>query len=93
MSMKEIAKDQEAPLYGFHWSAGLGQPAAMLWLDGRCIIAGIGTRAESYFIRRGAIPVGTLRFGRDPVEGTVHRASLTLVSGSTLTCTAEPSDN
>jgi hypothetical protein len=84
MSMKEIAKDQKTPLYGFHWSAGIGQPAVVLWLDGRCIIAGAGTRAEQYLADRGAIPVGMLHFGRDPAEGTVPRATVTPVSASRL---------
>ena len=88
MSMKEIAKDQETPLYGFHWSAGIGQPAGLFWLDGRCILAGLGTRAEAYLVARGAVPVGTLHFSRDPAEGTVPRAHVTPVAATHLAATA-----
>jgi hypothetical protein len=69
MSTKHtIARDQDSPLFGFHWCAGIGEPAGLFWLDGRCIIAGLGTRAEDWLLGLGAIPVGTLRFDADPAD-------------------------
>ena len=51
------------------WSRGSDQPAGIFWLEGRCVMAGHGTAAESGFLEAGAIPVATLAFEPDPREG------------------------
>jgi hypothetical protein len=89
MSIREIAKDQETPLFGYDWSAGIGQPAGLFWLEGRCIVAGLDTRAEAYLITRGAVPVGRLHFGRDPAEGTVPRAHVAPVAAARLAAASD----
>jgi hypothetical protein len=89
MSIREIAKDQETPLFGYDWSAGIGQPAGLFWLEGRCIVAGLGTRAEAYLTTRGAVPVGRLHFGRDPLEGRVPGARVTPVVASRVADAAD----
>lgn len=50
------------------WSAGVGCPAGIYWLAGRCTIVGHGTAAEAVVRVRGGILVGTLRFGPGPYE-------------------------
>jgi hypothetical protein len=71
--MKEwLDRDQENPLYTSHWSAGVGLPAGMFWFDGRCVIAGYGTRAEAWLLDRGAVMLATLRFDAEPAESRRH---------------------
>lgn len=55
-----------------NWTAGVGQPAGIFWLGGRCVMAAHESAAEERLLGLGAVLVGTLRFGADPVE-TVHR--------------------
>lgn len=55
-----------------NWTAGVGQPAGIFWLGGRCVMAAHDTAAEQRLLELGAILVGTLRFDADPLE-TVHR--------------------
>lgn len=60
--------EYEYPIRGLNWTAGVGQPAGMYWLDGRTLIAGHGSLAEDYLLAMGAIHIGTLRFDADPLE-------------------------
>lgn len=55
-----------------NWTAGVGQPAGIFWLAGRCVMAAHESAAEDRLLGMGAVLVGTLRFDGDPVE-TVHR--------------------
>ncbi len=50
------------------WSAGIGRPAGIYWVTGRCVIVGYGTAAEAEIRSRGGVLVGTLRFGPSPYE-------------------------
>lgn len=63
-----------------NWTAGVGQPAGIFWLGGRCVMAAHESAAEERLLDLGAVLVGTLRFDGDPVEtvhsrGTVERMS------------------
>jgi hypothetical protein len=62
----------EFPVEWRDWCTGAGQPASLLWLEGRTWLAGIGTRAEQALLASGAVPIGLLRFDPDPRE-RVHR--------------------
>ena len=62
----------EYPIRGLNWTAGVGQPAGIYWLEGASIIAGHGSDAEAHLIGAGAILVATLRFDPDPLE-KIHR--------------------
>jgi hypothetical protein len=67
------AKKYEAPKYehpidDINWTAGVGKPAGVYWLDGRSVIAAHDSAAESALLERGAILIATLRFDRDPLE-------------------------
>ena len=64
-----IVSDEQNPIFAVHWTAGLGRPATMFWLEGQVLLAGIGTRAEAWLLDRGAIEVGMLRFGGTGAEG------------------------
>jgi hypothetical protein len=55
-----------------NWTAGVGRPAGIFWLGGRCVMAAHDTAAEERLLELGAVLIGTLRFDADPVE-TVHR--------------------
>jgi hypothetical protein len=71
------AKKYEAPKYehpidDINWTAGVGQPAGVYWLDGRSVIAAHDSAAESALLQRGAILIATLRFDRDPLESRYH---------------------
>jgi hypothetical protein len=75
----------EKPKYEFpidwrDWCTGAGQPASILWLAGRSWLTGIGSPAEQALLASGAVPVGTLRFDRDPVEGVLPNATVDRVS-------------
>lgn len=56
-----------------NWTAGVGRPAGIFWLGGRCVMAAHETAAEEHLLGLGAVLIGTLRFDADPVE-TVHRS-------------------
>jgi hypothetical protein len=56
-----------------NWTAGVGRPAGIFWLDGRCVMATHGSAAEERLLDLGAVPVATLRYDPDPVE-RVHRS-------------------
>lgn len=64
-----IVTDEQNPIFAWHWTAGIGQPATMFWFEGEVLLAGIGTRAEAWLLDRGAIEVGMLRFGGPGAEG------------------------
>lgn len=55
-----------------NWTAGVGRPAGVYWLDGRTVIAAHQSPAEENLVGRGAVLVATLRFDADPRE-RVHR--------------------
>lgn len=55
-----------------NWTAGVGRPAGIFWLGGRCVMATHESAAEERLFELGAVLVGTLRFDADPRE-TVHR--------------------
>ncbi|HEX2168536.1 MAG TPA: hypothetical protein VHG09_14975 [Longimicrobiales bacterium] len=55
-----------------NWTAGVGHPAGIFWLAGRCVMAAHESAAEERLLELGAVLVGTLRFDADPLE-TVHR--------------------
>jgi hypothetical protein len=55
-----------------NWTAGVGQPAGIFWLGGRCVMAAHDSAAEQRLLDLGAILVATLRFDADPLE-RVHR--------------------
>ncbi|CAN5764378.1 hypothetical protein BH23GEM10_BH23GEM10_04260 [soil metagenome] len=61
------------PIDDINWTAGVGQPAGMYWLDGRTAIAAHDSPAEARLVDAGAVLVATLRFDPDPVE-RVHRS-------------------
>lgn len=58
-----------------NWTAGVGQPAGIFWLGGRCVMAAHDSAAEERLLDLGAVLVGTLRFDADPLE-TVHRRGM-----------------
>lgn len=60
--------DYEYPVEGVAWTAGVGRPAGIYWLDDRCIIAGHGSPAESWLLERRALLIATLRFEAEPYE-------------------------
>ncbi|MBR9989004.1 MAG: hypothetical protein KFH98_04565 [Gemmatimonadetes bacterium] len=55
-----------------NWTAGVGRPAGIFWLGGRCVMAAHETAAEDRLLELGAVLVGTLRFDADPLE-SMHR--------------------
>jgi hypothetical protein len=69
---KYEASKYEYPIDDINWTAGVGRPAGVYWLDGRSIIAAHDSEAESVLIQRGAILIATLRFDRDPLESLHH---------------------
>jgi hypothetical protein len=74
-SKKYEAPKYEHPVYDIDWTAGVGQPAGMYWVDGRILMAAHDSAAEDALLRIGAVLVATLRFDADPVE-TVHRSGV-----------------
>jgi hypothetical protein len=56
-----------------NWTAGVGRPAGIFWLDGRCVMATHDSPAEDRLLDRGALLIATLRYDADPLE-TVHRS-------------------
>lgn len=75
--MKSESRTPEDPGFEYYqddinWTAGVGRPAGIFWLGGRCVMAAHDTAAEDRLLQLGAVLVGTLRFDADPLE-TVHR--------------------
>jgi hypothetical protein len=62
----------EHPVDDINWTAGVGQPAGMYWLDGRVVMAAHESVAEQRLLLRGALLVATLRFDPDPLERVLH---------------------
>ena len=77
---KYEAPKYEHPVDDINWTAGVGQPAGVYWLDGRSVIAAHDSAAESALVDRGAILIATLRFGRDPLETRHHGGIVELLS-------------
>jgi hypothetical protein len=77
---KYEAAKYEHPVDDINWTAGVGCPAGVYWLDGRSVIAAHESEAESALLERGAILVATLRFDRDPLESLHHGRTVERVS-------------
>ena len=71
-SKKYEAPQYEYPIHDINWTAGVGRPAGVYWLDGRTTIAAHDSVAESVLLEQGAILIATLLFERDPLESR-HR--------------------
>jgi hypothetical protein len=80
-------KEYEAPKYehpvdDINWTAGVGQPAGVYWLDGEIRMAAHESAAERYLLRRGAILAATLRFDRDPLDGVYRGGAVGRVASA-----------
>jgi hypothetical protein len=62
------APKYEHPVDEINWTAGVGRPAGVYWLDGRSLIAAHESQAEERLLERGAVLVATLRFDADPLD-------------------------
>ena len=63
MSDKRYEKPKyEYPIHGINWTAGIGRPTGIYWLDGDSVFAVHGSRAEERVLELGGILVATLRF-------------------------------
>jgi hypothetical protein len=61
-----------------NWTAGVGRPAGVYWLDGRSIIVAHESPGEARLLAAGAVLVATLLFERDQRESSaVGRAVVT----------------
>lgn len=76
----------EYPIHGLNWTAGVGQPAGIYWLNGQSVIAGHGSDAEKYLLSQGAVLIGTLRFTPDPLERSHRGRSVAKVSAVSFVC-------
>ncbi len=70
-SKKYESPQYEYPIDDINWTAGVGKPAGVYWLEGRSVIAAHDSAAEDALLERGAILIAPLRFARDPLE-SVH---------------------
>ena len=68
--MKHERVDLLDPKYDVDRANLPGRPAGIYWLDGACVLACHGSRAEQRLLDRGAIHVATLRFRPDLREGS-----------------------
>jgi hypothetical protein len=59
-----------------NWTAGVGQPAGVYWLEGRSVVAGHGSAGEAKLLAAGAVLIATLLFERDPLECGVRGRSV-----------------
>jgi hypothetical protein len=86
--MKAERERHDGTEYEHHeinWTTGVGRPAGVYWIDGRCVIVAHETPGEERLLALGAVLVATLRFDADPLE-TVHRhGSVDRVPASALT--------
>lgn len=69
---KREKPEYEYPIDGLNWTAGLGRPAGIYWLNGESVIAAHHSPAEAYLLAMGGILIATLRFDPDPTEKS-HR--------------------
>ena len=75
----------EYPIHGINWTAGIGRPTGIYWLDGDSVFAVHGSRAEERVLELGGILIATLRFDRDPYgEGRRARAHVVRVAAEAL---------
>jgi hypothetical protein len=82
-------KKQDGFEYEHHeinWTAGVGRPAGVYWLDGRSVIVAHESPGEERLLSEGAVLVATLRFDRDPLDAshagrTVERVAARRISG------------
>lgn len=82
--MKSDSRKAERPGFeqyedDIHWTGGVGRPAGIFWLDGRCVMATHGSAAEDRLLERGALPVATLRYDPDPRERVQRDATVARV--------------
>jgi hypothetical protein len=77
---KYEAPKYEHPVDDINWTAGVGRPAGVYWLDGRSVIATHDSAAESVLLDQGAILIATLRFDRDPLESQHHGCTVERIS-------------
>jgi hypothetical protein len=59
-----------------NWTAGVGRPAGVYWLDGRSVIVAHESPGEERLLAEGAVLIATLRFDRDPLESSHRRRSV-----------------
>ena len=79
--MKSDSTRHEDQVVSFAWTGGCGGGAGVFLLEGRCHVAAHRSHAERQLVERGALLVATLRFDRDPAEGShPERAVRTLPS-------------
>ena len=57
------------PIPGTAWSQGVGQPAGVFYLDGRCHFATHDSPAAERLLEQGALLIGRVRFDAEPSEG------------------------
>jgi len=75
----------EYPIHGINWTAGIGRPTGIYWLDGDSVFAVHGSRAEERVLELGGILIATLRFDRDPCgEGYRARGSVVRAAAESL---------
>jgi hypothetical protein len=77
---KYEAPKYEHPIDDINWTAAVGRPAGVYWLNGRSVIAAHDSAAELALLGRGAIPIATLRFDRDPLESVHYGRTVELVT-------------
>lgn len=93
-----LERDYEKPKYeqpvdDINWTAGVGQPAGMYWLDGRVVMAAHGSPAEARLLDTGAALVATLRFDADPLERVHRTGHVTRVAAARAARLLEPALN
>ena len=88
MADKKYEKPKyEYPIHGINWTAGIGRPTGIYWLDGDSVFAVHGSRAEERVLELGGILIATLRFdsrvfsdGRRTGESVVPVSAEALIS-------------
>ena len=63
MADKKYEKPKyEYPIHGINWTAGIGRPTGIYWLDGDSVFAVHGSAAEERVLELGGVLIATLRF-------------------------------
>ena len=88
MADKKYEKPKyEYPIHGINWTAGIGRPTGIYWLDGDSVFAVHGSLAEERVLELGGILIATLRFDSMVLaDGRRVGASVDLVSAAELVC-------
>ena len=86
MAEKRYEKPKyEYPIHGINWTAGIGRPTGIYWLDGHSVFAVHGSLAEERVLELGGILIATLRFDRDPYgDARRSRGSVLRVNADAL---------